>query len=479
MAPDTTNNAYMLEVDGGSCYTVGNSAITAGVWTWVDYQNATASSKITANLTAGTHTIAFIGSEPSLKIDRVLAVSDATCTPSGTGDNCAVAADASAPTVSITTPVDGAAVKGAINAIATATDNKAVTKVEFYINGILKSTVTTAPYTYNWNTAGLANGSYEVMAKAYDAAGNIGTDTNVVTVGNGDTQAPSMPLAVKATAHAYNNVVVTWAASTDNTAVTGYAITRNGLPLATVDAVTTYTDTTTVPGTGYSYRVTARDAAGNASTPSAPASVTTPSAPDTQAPSVPTGLHATAVSSSQINLTWTASTDAIGVVGYDVYRVNGADTHKVGTVTTPQFGDTGLKAGTSYDYYVIAKDAAGNASEQSLTATVTTPSAPAVPPADAATAVVRGKVTGSHRKPLASVKVTIWSDEKRYQATTNADGVYRFETIPVGRYHIQYKASGYYTEEDTVRVRSSSDVVINNMRLTVRGGHAHWWDRWF
>jgi chitodextrinase len=90
--------------------------------------------------------------------------------------------------------------------------------------------------------------------------------------------------------------------------------------------------------------------------------------PDTTPPSVPTGLSATAVSSTQINLSWTASTDNVGVTGYDVFR-NGT---QVGTTTTTSYQDTGLTADTTYSYTVAAYDAAGNVSAQSTPASATT-----------------------------------------------------------------------------------------------------------
>ncbi|MDR6549904.1 DNRLRE domain-containing protein [Paenibacillus qinlingensis] len=89
---------------------------------------------------------------------------------------------------------------------------------------------------------------------------------------------------------------------------------------------------------------------------------------DTQAPTVPAGLTATAASSSQINLSWTASTDNVGVTGYDVYRGGTFLKTVTGTSTT----DTGLTASTAYSYYVRAKDAVGNASAASNTASSTT-----------------------------------------------------------------------------------------------------------
>ncbi|MCR8630971.1 polysaccharide lyase family 7 protein [Paenibacillus radicis (ex Xue et al. 2023)] len=89
---------------------------------------------------------------------------------------------------------------------------------------------------------------------------------------------------------------------------------------------------------------------------------------DTQAPTAPANLAATAISSSQINLSWNASTDNVGVSGYNVYR----GSTLVGSPTTLSFSDTGLNASTSYSYTVKAKDAAGNLSAASNTASATT-----------------------------------------------------------------------------------------------------------
>jgi chitodextrinase len=97
---------------------------------------------------------------------------------------------------------------------------------------------------------------------------------------------------------------------------------------------------------------------------------------DTTPPSQPTALVATAVSSSQINLSWTASTDNVAVTGYRIYR----DTVFVGTSPTTSFSDIGLSAGTTYTYKVSAVDAAANESIQSASASATTFAAPVTPP---------------------------------------------------------------------------------------------------
>jgi len=94
--------------------------------------------------------------------------------------------DTTAPTVSLTAPSAGATVSGASVAVsATASDNVAVTKVEFYVDSVLKSTDTAAAYSYTWDTTAYANGAHTIVAKAYDAANNVGTSTSVsVTVSN-------------------------------------------------------------------------------------------------------------------------------------------------------------------------------------------------------------------------------------------------------------------------------------------------------
>ncbi|MEV0534837.1 glycoside hydrolase family 6 protein [Kitasatospora sp. NPDC050463] len=99
--------------------------------------------------------------------------------------------------------------------------------------------------------------------------------------------------------------------------------------------------------------------------------VTGGSAGDTTPPSTPAGLRSTAATATTVSLAWTASTDNVGVTGYDVYR-NGT---AVGSTSGATFTDTGLTASTAYRYTVVAHDAAGNASAASAALTVTTAAA--------------------------------------------------------------------------------------------------------
>src|ERR671930_2390943 len=177
--------------------------------------------------------------------------------------------------------------------------------------------------------------------------------------------------APPATAGGANEVDLSWTAATDNQAVTGYYVYRDGTLLASFGNVTSYADTTVSANATYSYTVKAFDASGNVSDASAPATVTTGSS-DTTPPTKPTGLTATPFSGTQVDLSWFASTDDVGVTGYVIYR-NGTRLTGIGAVTT--YSDTSVVPSTSYSYSVVAVDAAGNASPASDPALAATPSA--------------------------------------------------------------------------------------------------------
>jgi len=201
-----------------------------------------------------------------------------------------------------------------------------------------------------------------------------------------DTTPPAAPSGLGATTASGTQINLAWTASTDNVAVTGYRVERcqgagcaNFAQVAT-PATTSFNDAGLSDATSYSYRVRAADAAGNLGAYSNTASVTTP---DTTPPAAPTSLSATASSQTQINLTWTAATDNVGVTGYRVERCQGASCNtftEIATPTTASFNDTGLTAGTSYSYRARAADAAVNLGPYSNIASATTlPPTPAAP----------------------------------------------------------------------------------------------------
>ena len=370
--------------------------------------------------------------------------------------------DTTPPTVSISSPADGSTVTATVIVSATATDNVAVSRVEFFVDGALRATDTTSPYNYSWDTTALPNGNHNLIARAYDAAGNSRSDSYTIIVNNGDTTPPSVPTNPTATASAYNRVNLSWAASSDNVAVTGYYIVRNGVTIANSASVaTTYADTTVSASTAYTYQVIAYDARGNNSPASNNASVTTPAQPDTTPPSAPANLSATAHASSQIDLSWLASTDNIAVTGYDVYRsVSGSPAVRIATVTTTSFGNTGLSGSTTYAYYVVARDAAGNSSIASTTANTTTPAAPGTTPPPQATGRLVGRVSSSDGGGVRAT-VRVFTGSGKRAVTTTSHGYYSLPNLPTGRHETRYSADRHATDTTAATIRSGQTTTKN------------------
>ena len=217
------------------------------------------------------------------------------------------------------------------------------------------------------------NGRQVTVTPTDEMGRTFDVQTYSFPTGPADTQPPTPPTTVTATAVSTSKINVSWSGATDNVGVTGYRVFRDGVQLVE-QAGTSYTDATATPNTTYSYTVVAVDAAGNTSAPSAPATVSTTGAPDGTPPSQPGNLTATAPSSSQVNLSWSASTDNVGVIGYNVYR-NGVQlpTATVPDATPPTtYTDDTASPGTAYTYQVSAVDAAGNESAKAAVS-VTTP----------------------------------------------------------------------------------------------------------
>ncbi|MGK0426512.1 MAG: chitodextrinase, partial [Ulvibacter sp.] len=216
-----------------------------------------------------------------------------------------------------------------------------------------------------------ASTAYSFSVRARDAAGNVSgasNTVNVTTSASQDTQAPSNPTSLVASNIAETTVDLSWNASSDNVGVTGYDVYQGASNLGTVTGTSSQITGLTA-STAYTFSVRARDAAGNVSGDSNTVSFTT-SAPagDTQAPSVPVSLAASNVTQTTVDLSWNASTDNVGVTGYDVYQ--GAS--NLGTVTGTSTQITGLTASTAYTFSVRASDAAGNVSGASNVVSVTT-----------------------------------------------------------------------------------------------------------
>ena len=171
-----------------------------------------------------------------------------------------------------------------------------------------------------------------------------------------DTTPPSTPTNLHQSGSTATSVTVSWTASTDNVGVTGYGAYKNG-SLAGSATTTSYTFNGLTCGTSYTLAVDAADAAGNRSAQTS-TTLSTNACPDTTPPTTPTGLTTSGIAETSITLSWTASSDNVGVTGYRLYLGG----NQVGTSTSASYLFSGLTCGTSYTLGVAAVDAAGNVS---------------------------------------------------------------------------------------------------------------------
>ena len=196
--------------------------------------------------------------------------------------------------------------------------------------------------------------------------------SSTTTLAPPDTTPPTTPTNLLASAVSSTQINLSWTASTDASGIGVYRIERcsgpscgNFAEIATVPGnQTTFQNSGLTASTSYTYRVRADDTVTptpNQSGYSNLSSTTTLAPPDTTPPTTPTDLLASPVSSTQINLSWTASTDASGIGVYRIERCSGPSCGNFAEITTvpgnqTTFQNSGLTASTSYTYRVRADD---------------------------------------------------------------------------------------------------------------------------
>ena len=268
--------------------------------------------------------------------------------------------------------------------------------------------------TYADTSATLALPYYYAVA-AYDTSNNYSPRSVIVSASAlADTTPPTVPTGVKAQPVSITQVNLSWSPSTDDTAVILYKLYRGttATSLSQIGCVaapaTAFSDVHGVPGTLYYYAVSAVDSAGNASALSAAVTATTLA--DTTPPTVPGGLSATPVSMSQVNLSWSASTDDYILAYYKIFRGTSAtNLLLIGGSTSTSYSDTHALPGTTYYYAVAACDVSGNVSAQSARVTITTvadTTPPSVPANVVATAVPINAVNLSWRASTDNFRVS-------------------------------------------------------------------------
>ena len=315
---------------------------------------------------------------------------------SGSYDPPPLPPDVTAPTVSLTSPADGDQVSGAVTVDGAASDDRGVSQVELLVDGQDSTVGVSAPSTsfaLTWDSTGVGNGTHTLQLTASDGAGNA---------------------AQLGRRHGYRRQFRHQRPERTDPAHRDHGQPGRGRPELgrrhrqrrrrplrrlprrdvvgrTAGATTTFADAGVAAVTQYSYQVSAVDAAQNEGDLSSPRVVTTPALADVTPPSTPTGLTAVAVSSSEIDLRWNASTDNVGVADYRVYR-DGTVVTTVGSATS--WADTAVTEASTHSYAITAMDAAGNESPPSPTVTTGTPdvTAPSAPGGLVATTVGAGEI---------------------------------------------------------------------------------------
>jgi chitodextrinase len=240
---------------------------------------------------------------------------------------------------------------------APALDNTGVRGYELYRDG--KKILTTKKTSYT-STSLIPGRNYTYSIKAYDAAGNVsaaGTSLTVSTIK--DTQSPSMPRNLLITSVTHTTSELSWEPSSDNTGIKGYEIYCNERKIA-VTSATGYVCKKLTPGTRYSFSLKAIDISGNYSSQSN--YCFTDTIADITAPSVPNGLKVSTVSSTEINLMWSPSSDNVKVKGYEIF----CDGKSVGSTSKTNLKNSNLIPGRSYLYTIRAIDESNNISNKSV-----------------------------------------------------------------------------------------------------------------
>jgi chitodextrinase len=257
-------------------------------------------------------------------------------------------------------------------------DNVVVTGYGLYRDGASAGSTSSLTATFSSLSCGT---SYTLAVDATDAAGNRSAKTTLTASTSScsapppapDTTPPSAPTNLMVTGSTQTSISLSWTASTDNVAVSSYGLYRNDTSTGSATSLTA-NFTSLSCGTSYLLAVDAADAAGNRSAKTSLTAATSacpappPPAPDKTAPSAPTGLRQTGSTPPSISLSWTASTDNVGVTGYNVYRGGTLD----GSATSTSYTANALACGSSYTFTVEGKDAAGNVSAKSSSISAST-----------------------------------------------------------------------------------------------------------
>ena len=329
---------------------------------------------VSIGFTGGNTTFEVSGLAPETTYNFTIAAIDAAANSSVQSNSVSVTTlalpDTEAPTVPTALIANNITTTSVSLNWTAATDNVAVIDYEVFQDGV---SIGLTGGTATFEVSALApETDYNFTVVALDAATNVSAQSNnlsISTLALPDTEAPTVPTALIANSITTTSITLNWTAATDNVAVTDYEVFQEGVSLGLSGGTTTFLVDGLTPETAYNFTVAALDASANTSGQSNSISVNTLAIPDTEAPTIPTNLVVDNITTTSVNLSWTAATDNIDVVDYEIFQDGVAIGLSSGSVV---FAVNGLTPETTYDFTITALDAAANSSAVSESITVLT-----------------------------------------------------------------------------------------------------------
>jgi hypothetical protein len=376
---DVTGSAFGVQAEGTG--SAGQVKIGRGTTTPVTGDQLVARVTFQAGATGGAAALAFTsGTSLVNSTTNQDLLGSLAATAGGT-----YTIDTAAPTVNITSPANNASLAlGSTPTISTTATDAAssVTKVEVYIDGALKTTLTTSPYNYTWNT-GVTLGAHTLQAKAYDTFNNVST-SSTVNVNVTDQTAPTVTLTAPAAGSFVGGAsIAVTSTATDNVGVVGVQFKLDGANLGAEDTTSPYSvtwDTSAATAGSHTLTAVARDAAANTATSSSVSLTVDNSAPTVSitAPTAGAIVNGTVT----VNTTATDNTGGSGISKVELYVDGVLNSTDIASPYNFSWNTTALAFGTSHTLTAKAYDnvAAPNTTTSSgVTVTVNDTTAPSTP----------------------------------------------------------------------------------------------------
>jgi hypothetical protein len=387
--------------------------------------------------------------------------------------------DTTKPTVSLTNPADNTTVSGSsVNATAAASDNIGVSKVEFYIGNILKTTDTSSPYSASLSTTGLAPGSYQVTAVAYDAANNTTTSNSrtIIIPTPPDTTAPQVSIIVPtANSTISGSSTNVQASASDNVSVTKveFYIDNNLISTDTTEPYAAILDSTKQTNGAHTLLARAFDAAGN-SAPSSNVSINVSNTTaDTTQPTVSISAPtANATISGSLAFIQATASDNVAVTKVEFYM----DGTLLGTDTSSPYSfslNTTLYPNGTHSLTAKAFDSSNNSKVSSavtitinnVIADTTPPSVILVTPASGTTISGTYNISATAADANGVAKVEFLVDGSVKATDTSSPYSYSFDTKSVANGSHTISAKAYDTAGNSQPATAA--VTVNNTASTV------------